>query len=535
LALLLCLPCSALAQRTVVEKNGVGGRIETDYNPAGKVTEMRTIGADGKLQQKADYEYLPGYYGAQQTDTTYWPNAQVHKVVRHTYDQSTNFTGEFGQLFDETGKQIGGHKLTRDPMTGEYRCAEWNVATQSYKAQPCPAGEEESGGKPDNQPRKFTYDEIVKVLDAARNTARQEQTIRRRLPMTPIRPPITIEPREVGFVLPAQLKPGQRASGTITENPTQYEGMPAVRVALITIPFESAGEASRLFGWRVEIAGEAPQTADGPITLVVPNTGTLNITLTQSGNPVHKVTQSLDVAESTKRQSASKSFQAAAFCLKASLCAVAGPLGGDSTKTFASFEDRPATIVAETPGIAYLAIPELTASGLRSLYIATESTVAAAQVVVGDLVIKNKGRALKSGEALVMTATLDGPNELPDSAWKAGNFPGTNLERARELIPDFQLRKRDHDDKEGKQERESDGGEILVVLQNANSEDMSLGGSANQSLIFHLTDRSFERGEFKYNLLMQAKQPGKAEIKASVIPLLAPIAVQQFAIPPTKE
>ncbi len=41
---MVTLSVIAFAQRTVVEKNGVGGRIETDYNAAGKVTEMRTVG-----------------------------------------------------------------------------------------------------------------------------------------------------------------------------------------------------------------------------------------------------------------------------------------------------------------------------------------------------------------------------------------------------------------------------------------------------------------------------------------------------------
>jgi hypothetical protein len=93
--LLVCGAATGMAQHTVVEKNGVGARIETDYNAAGKTTEMRTIGSDGKLQQKVDYEYLPGFYVAQQTNTTYWPSGQLRRVARNTYDGSANFTGEF--------------------------------------------------------------------------------------------------------------------------------------------------------------------------------------------------------------------------------------------------------------------------------------------------------------------------------------------------------------------------------------------------------------------------------------------------------
>ena len=84
---------TAFAQHTEVKSNGAG-KIEMDYNAAGKVTQMRTIGPDGKLQQKVEYEYLPGYYGAQQTDTTYWPNGKVRRIAHNTYDESSNFTGE---------------------------------------------------------------------------------------------------------------------------------------------------------------------------------------------------------------------------------------------------------------------------------------------------------------------------------------------------------------------------------------------------------------------------------------------------------
>jgi hypothetical protein len=126
-ALLVWSAADSMAQHTTVEKNGVGGRIETDYNTAGKATEMRTIGADGKLQQKAEYEYLPGYYVAQKIDTSYWPNGRVRRVAHNTYDASANFTGEFIQLFDQSGKLAGGHKLTHDPWTGLYRCYEWSV------------------------------------------------------------------------------------------------------------------------------------------------------------------------------------------------------------------------------------------------------------------------------------------------------------------------------------------------------------------------------------------------------------------------
>ncbi len=514
-----------------------------DYNAAGKVTEMRTIGADGKVQQKVDYEYIAGYFGAQQTDTTYWPNGKVRRVARNTYDESSNFTGEFIQVFDETGKQVGGHKLTHDPWTGVYRCNEWDIAAQAYQPIQCPAGEESEGGA--EQVKTFSYDEVMQHLEAARNRARQQQKIGHMLPATPVQPPITTAPREVGVVLPAQLRAGERVSGSLVENPGEYDGMPEVTVTRVAVPFESAGEASRLWGWNVEIPGEGRQRADGPITFVVPADGAgLTITFRQTGNPDHSVSRALNLPPgAATKQQLPKSYQAAALCLKGQLCAVSGPFSGDASKTFAAFADRPATIVAETPYSAYISIPELTEPGARPLFIAEGSKVIALPVVVGNFFIKNNGRELQEGQTLIVFPTLDGPGDIPEPEWRSGNFPATNLEQARQMVPGFQLPKDKREKREGegktkqkgesKKKREADenkGGEILLVVKNVTPDQISLRSSKSGMLVFHLGDVAFSRGEFKYDLVVEAKKPGKIDVKGYAIPFLAPVTGQEFTV-----
>ena len=542
-ALLVCCAATTVAQHTVVQNNGVNGKIEMDYNAAGQVTQQRTIGADSKLQQKTEYEYIPGYYGAQQTNTTYWPDAKVRRVARNTYDESSNFTGEFIQVFDESGKQIAGHRLTHDPWTGAYRCYEWNVAAQDYKAIPCPAGEEAAGGV--EQVKKFTYDEVMQHLESARKTARQEQKTEHMQPMTPVKPPITTANREVGLVLPAQARPGERVSGRVVQNPDQYEGMPELTVTRVAVPFESVGEASRLWGWYFEAPGESQQRADGPITLVVPRGASeLNITFRQAGNPAHSVSKILNFPQgSTKKLQPPKSFKAAALCLKGQLCTAQGPFSGDSSKTFAVFEERPATIIAESSDSAYISIPELTEPGSRPLFIAEGTKVVALPVVVGDFFVKNNGRELQPGQALIVFPTLDGPGEIPDPEWHSGNFPATNLEQARQFVPGFQLPKDKRENREAeekakgkaepKEKRGADekkGGEILLVVKNSAPEQFSLRGSKNEMLVFRLDDDSFSRGEFKYDLVVEAKKAGKVDVKGYVIPFLAPIAGQEFTV-----
>jgi hypothetical protein len=548
-ALLACSVATAVAQHTVVEKNE-GGRIESDYNAAEKITEMRTFGADGNLQQKVDYEYLPGYYVAQQTSTSYWPNAKVRRVARNTYDESANFTGEFIELFDPTGKQIAGHKLSHDPWTGVYRCSEWSVATQGYRSLECPAGEEESGGA--DEVKKFTYDEAMRNLEIARKAARKEEKMGRMQPMTAVHPPISVATHEVGLVLPAQLRSGERVSGSVVEDPEQYNETLEVTVTRVAIPFESAGEASRLSGWLFEAPGEKPQRADGPITLVVPRRDSgFDITFRQAGNRAHSVSKTLTFPQPPPEQPLSqKSFRAAPLCLKGALCTVSGPFNGDSSKTFAAFEGRPATIVAETTDTAYISIPELTAPGARPLFIAEGSKIVAIPEVVGEFVIRNNHRELSEGQTLLMFPTLGGPGQIPDPEWKFGNFPATNLARARQLIPGFQLPEGDREaqaERGNEEENEADekrlnekheekkGGIILIVVKNVTPEQISLRSSRNDLLIFRLSDQAFQRGEFKYDLLVEAKKAGKVEVKGYVIPFLAPIAGQEFSVKATAQ
>ena len=538
-----------IAQHTTIEKNGLAGTVETDYNAAGKASEMRTVGTDGKLQQRVQYEYLPGNYGPNQTDTTYWPNGQTRKIVRKTYDENANFVGEFIQIFDESGKQIAGHKMTHDAWAGTYRCLEWNTALQNYSDLECPSGEEEGGGNA--APKKFTYDEVMKHLDAARKTARDEWEFARLRNAAPINPPTKV--REVGIVLPARVNPGERVSGSVVENPDQFAEMAEVTVTRVAVPFESAGDGSRLSGWLFETPGETSRRADGPITFVAPQRGSQwTFTLRQAGNHEHSVSQTLNVSQVSRTESHTPtSFQAAPLCMKGELCAVSGPFNGDSSKTFAAFEDRPTTIVAETSDAAYVSIPEPTGPGSHPLFMAEGSKVVALPVVVGEFFVRNNGSEIQSGESLITFPTLDGPGDIRDTAWQRGNFPDSNLERARRLIPGFELtdrlcgsreeggaeEKREVEEKEkdeGEKDRRDEekekkqDGKILIVIKNVAPEQTSLHGSKNGTVVFCLSDEAFQRGAFKYNLRVDAQKAGKINAVGWVIPFLSPVAGREF-------
>ncbi len=536
------------AQRTVVQDAGGGRKIELHYNAAGQVTETRTLGPDGKLLEKDSVEYPPGALVGQSVSTSYWPNGQVHKVTHNTYDNNYNFTGEFVQIFDETGKQIGGHRVTHDPQTNVYRCTEWNDAAHDYKAVDCPAGEE-SSGTPETV-KTFTADEVTQQLTRARQAPPQapREAPRQGAPGT------GSNVREVGLIFPAQTRAGERVSGSVVDDPSDYEDNPEVIVTRVAIPFAASGSAATLSGWQVEISGEPPQSANGPIALTVPPGLGLAVLFRQADNAGAPVAKTIKLAGAARANGAVRgvssgnrklpsSYLAPAVCVKGQPCVVRGPFNGDSSKTFAAFEQRPAKIIAETKDAAYLAIPEATQPGPRPLAIAEGAKAIAFPMVVAEFSIHPNRRDLPKGETLLLYPTVEGPGELPDAEWRSGNFPPSNLERARKLLPGFQPagtgshEKHEAEERREKEERggqgkseENEGGEILLVVKNLTPDVANFRDSKNGMFIFHLNAAAFKMGDFKYKFVVEAKQTGSFEFQAWLIPFLAPVTGQEFPL-----
>ena len=63
-------------------------------------------------------------------------------------------------------------------------------------------------------------------------------------------------------------------------------------------------------------------------------------------------------------------------------------------------------------------------------------------------------------------------------------------------------------------------------------EQVSLRGAKDQMIVFHLTDDSFSRGEFKYDLIVEAQKPGHFDVRGYVFPFLAPVPAQEFPSKP---
>jgi YD repeat-containing protein len=536
----------AVAQHTVVQDAGGGRKMELVYNAAGQVTEQRMLGPDGNLTEKTEFEHRPGFYQPQEVVTSYWPDGKVKTIVRTTYDANSNFLLELARVFDESGKQTGGHRLTHDPELNVYHCYEWNRATQNYKEVVCPAGEGGGGGEGPEEARQYSYDEVMRHLNTARKAAQQEQRVQSRRPMSADEVHPAVANKEVGLVLPAQIGSGDVFSGTIVANPERYNDVAGVKVFRFTVPFTASGTGSSLMDWEVVTLGKGPQRADGPVTFALgPGSSQLKLTLQQVGSPATAVSQVIDVGQFKSRPQAQRAFQAAPLCMKGQLCAVSGPLSGDASRTFVAIDNRPATIIAESRSMAYLTVPQGMNPGDHGMFLAEGAQVVAFPMVVGELLLE-QGRNFSQGQTLALNVRLQGPDELPESEWRLGNFPVENLVQARKLVPEFALPRESHGvqerreaeekrearekDKPGAEPEKDATGQILVVIRNPAPEQVTLWGSGNGDLVFRLGRPSFARGDFSYDFVAEAKQAGTFAVKGCVIPFLAPVAGQEFTV-----
>jgi len=533
----LCAASIAFAQHTEVQDAGSGRKTQTDYDATNKVTQQRTVDSEGNVLEKVEYEYLSGYAAPpptviRQTTTTYAPDGKIRETTRQTFDENTNFTEELIRVFDDAGKQIGGHLLTHDPWSGTYACKDWNAPGQAYKRVECPEGEESSGGA--ETVKKFTVQEVSKALSDAR-AAEQQQKAR---PGRTIATPAARMPKknDFGIVLPANASAGERVSGIVTDDAAGYEEIPEIHVTRLAVP-AAIGDVQNLSGWTLQIGSEPTQSAMDTITFTVPKENSeLNITLRQSGNPKHEISAQINLPKSPKK-AIPRTFESVVLCLKSQLCMVSGPFNGDSHNTFAAFQSRPAKIVVETQHSALVAVPEEVEPGARPLFLSQGSKAVALPLVVADFTIKGNGREIEAGKTLIVSPTLDGPADIPDELWRAGNFPAANRDQARALVPDFKLHHKNeekHDDKDSqekeKEEQNHTSGGILVVVKNDTPDQISLRGSKKQMLVFHLNQESFKMGTFKFTEVVEVLKPAKVNLQGYTIPFLAPVHGQEFEL-----
>jgi hypothetical protein len=542
LSFLLVCPSSLSAQKTVVKDAGSGVKQEFDCDAVGRVTEVRTFNPDGILNGRIVYTYGTHSEIAKQVTTNYWRDGHgVHLHTVSTNDQNSNLISEVVEEYDQAGNHFTGHEIFADPMTGIYRCFNWNAATRKYVPMECPSGEE--GHEGPKAVLTVNRDEVMLQLANARRAAQAEQKSRRILPKNPTDASAPTASAVVGIVLPAALHHGQRVSGSVVGDPDRYAGYPALRVVRFTLPAQAAPDVSRLGQWSFEAAGAEPQPADGPISLVLPAGATaIPMTLRSTGDSSIAISQKLEFQPSPAPKAAAPGFQSPALCFLHDICPVAGTFSGDSRHTFAAFDSNPARVLAQTESVTFVEVPEFMMASPYTLIVADGDKVAAMMMAVANVAITAASEAVLPGHELTVGLRVSGIAELAPQQWHYGIFPADNLERARALVPGFNPSKVTEKDREQREKREREDGVrkkedekweesagiVLLAVRNLTPDVGTLRGFPQQLAIFRLSPESFDRGDFVYSLTVDPVKSGTVTIQATAIPFLAPVKAQVF-------
>ena len=550
--------CLAAQNQTVeVRDAGGGNKQEFVRNAAGQVVETRTIDANGKVRSRNTVDYQTGYYAPNTTTTSYYADGtSVENLVSVTYDPSANFLSELVEQFDQSGKHVSGHKILHDPVTGEFRCWKWNGGTQKLERIVCPAGEE-SGEKPPPL-RPITQAEAVKLFEAAHTAATAQQKSERMTPKNLVQPPVAPKDTTFAIVLPAALASGKPVSGSIVEDTHYIRLRPELIVTDVTLPLVPGGNAEKLSGWRVSVAGSQPQRADLPFSFVVPaNASSIDVKVYPEGQPAQAVTKSISIPKSPPPSSKPKSgYVAQAVCVAGDVCPIGGTFDGNATNAFAAFGDKPARIVAETTDMSFIGVPddELYVKSLLfnegNELLAFRIVVTQIQVVANGVTLDEFHSDIKQGTNRLVFAGVIGVQNLPDDDWTPGMFPKTNLEWARRFVPNFEVPHETHAQREEREmmeklerqqrnekapakEKEEKLGYIVYFLKNTTPDVGTWRGSEGHAFALPLNPESFSQGDYRYKFVIDATKTGTYAMDVALIPFVAPAQGRKFVLPAT--
>ncbi len=544
-------------QNTEVRNAGGGNKEVLVRNAAGQVVETRTVDANGNVRSRNTVDYHPGQYAPNTATTSYYPDGKsVENVIKVAYDNSANFLSELVEQYEQSGKHISGHKIVHDPVTGMFRCWNWNAGSQKYDRIVCPSGEE-SGEK---QPplKRLSQDEAVKLFEAARTAAVAKRKSERMSPKNLVQPPVTPQDTSFAIVLPAALQPGKQVSGSLVEKAHYISLRPELIVEPVTLPLVPGGNARKLSGWSVEVAGSQPQRADRPFSFTVPGgPSAITLKIYPEGQPAQAITKAIPIPKSLPPSSKPKSgYVAQAVCVIGDVCPVGGNFDGNATTALASFDDKPATIVAETTDMVFVGVPEDLLYGVRQLLFNEGNELLAFPVVAVQMQIVSDGavlddfeREVKQGDHKLIFAGAVGVQSLPDDDWTPGMFPKTNLEWARRFVPSFDVPHESHAEREEREmmeklerqqkgeqaaanEKEEKLGYIVFFLKNTTPDVGTWRDSKAESFALPLNPESFSQGDYRYKFVIDAGKTGTSRMAAALIPFVAPVQGQKFTVSP---
>jgi len=421
-----------------------------------------------------------------------------------------------GRVVDPLGAVVTGATVTiTDPEKGTSRQTTTDSNGQYFISVPAPA-------KYDVDIRKNGFQkELSKSLTVSVGQATiLDAHLKISGASEPVEVTIEIPPEPVpvikGFVVPRVVTAGEEISGLVVPDPDSYNNIPGLQV--VHIP--SAG-TSTLEGMVIDLGDGRKQPARGPLIMTVPGQASalpMSVFLpSQPGKPIAQGT--LPVQGAAKIPPGA----AAPGPLQCTMPPIATPGGiqvireannrtsGNSTAMKISVDDKPATIVAASPGKVFYKVPEALPPGPHQVSFTPGPGEAPVNMPlrVLNLQMSAAKTALVRGESTQMTVTITGLEGLPSSAWQSAPPPAdlVNIESVQQRAKGF------HPPKPG------GPGTVLLLLENESPAQVRLGREGGR-IVLQLHQKDFAQGPYIYQDSIQSLRSGGFSITGTLVAFL---------------
>lgn len=354
--------------------------------------------------------------------------------------------------------------------------------------------------------------------------------------------PRTLRATLVGVVLPADRRPNEKVSGSVTLNPKAYAEMPAVQIVEATVPLEvdEAGNAS-LEGLVVDMPG-APQTPAGsPLVFTVPEQrGVVPVTVRREEDPKQGVAvpvqppaggfvEEIPVPRPTPATSTeptppktteptpprttepvkpNSTYDTPAVTTAGGTGVVRGPFRGDGRKTRVSIDGLEAPIVCETPRAVYFQVPKTLKPGRHRILVKEGSVLVLLPVTVARLDLGADRLELLRGETTKFHTSVSGPETMSDGEWKAG--PASPLVSPASVSKASTFRA----------PKKGEPGAFLFTLENASAKTITIDELPSGYTAKSLDRAAFAAGAYRMDGTIRSIQSGRFNVHAVLIPFL---------------
>jgi hypothetical protein len=263
------------------------------------------------------------------------------------------------------------------------------------------------------------------------------------------------------------------------------------------------------------IGGGLAQPADGPLTCDVPRgpAGSLTpVTLLPPSGP--SVPAGNVPVNETPPSPTSIGISVPPTCTSGDPLRIAWRFDGDGANTRVLVGGQPVRVITETPRGAVVQIPAGIPAGPVEIVVTEKGRSRRVRTAAIRVVTSADRPDLKRGQSTKVHVVVEGLSGIPDVAWLSG--PDTAfLDRAllNRIAPGTRI------------PGPTEPGYIVLTIESASRDTIALGKDAGEVVRLLIRKRDISTtGTYTYHGEARALRDGRVEVKATIVPLIAPAA-----------